>query len=830
MLVAYPAPLDSTPEAKSPRPQLAPGHRRIWGLTLVSVSIILFWLSFVRFWAIEPGASPDRLPWDYFTTGMLIMVVGGLTLFTGTPQTWKIRPWHAALLVAIVAYALYTRIHDLGEYPFGIWFDEAVNGIAARAMDHNPQYRPVLFNHMSSQLLLRLYNIGLDIFGVTNIVGVRIVEALFGVGAVIMAYAVGSQLRGPWFGLLMAFFMAIMRWSINFSRIGMPGIEATFFLLLSFYFLYRYFQRHRWRDAFLFGIATGLGLWFYAAFRFTALALIVYALLKSRFWRQPRIVGIGLLMVLAVLITIFPLAVYAYHNTDAFTERSRQVLIIYSDVRQASTLTEALWNNIESHLRMFHIEGDRNGRHNLPKEPMLGPIMGALMVLGIGLALRGWRRLEEWFFLIVFTAGLGAAILTLEWEAPQALRSIGILPAIAYFCSLATFAIGQLLWETRQTRILLIVTILGLAASLWINHQIYFDTQRYNLDVWKSYSTYETITGHVASARPYSTRIYYSPLVGYSPSAEFLNPNIANRQAALTLPDAIPLRIPPTNPVTVILHEDDGWLYEYSQLHYPHAQFSAIHPSDYGIDMGLDRALFYIIDLTPADIANVQGLEEDGTGILYAPSYGDYYFDVPANALVFVNDIPVQSSEQAIQLSVGNHPIRIEPPDAAIEWKPPGSHLFQPIREHFLYHEPVASRGFLGSYYPNENWVEPPALQRIDPTLDVFFHHLPLMRPYTVSWKGWLIIDTPGEYLFQLLAVEWAELRIDAQPVLTVPERGQTVTASMSLQAHEHLVEVRFLDNVSHSEIRLRWRPPNQQEFTTIPPGQIIPYTAIPQP
>ena len=55
----------------------------------------------------------------------------------------------------------------------------------------------------------------------------RVVTAILATFGVIMAYLVGRELRGRWFGLIMAALLAVMRWSINPSRIAFPGAEPS---------------------------------------------------------------------------------------------------------------------------------------------------------------------------------------------------------------------------------------------------------------------------------------------------------------------------------------------------------------------------------------------------------------------------------------------------------------------------------------------------------------------------------------------------------------------------------------------------------------------------
>ena len=47
------------------------------------------------------------------------------------------------------------------------------------------------------------------------------------------AYFAGRELFNRRMGLVLAFFLAVSRWDINWSRIGMHGVSVPFFELLS---------------------------------------------------------------------------------------------------------------------------------------------------------------------------------------------------------------------------------------------------------------------------------------------------------------------------------------------------------------------------------------------------------------------------------------------------------------------------------------------------------------------------------------------------------------------------------------------------------------------
>ncbi|NDJ86614.1 MAG: hypothetical protein GYB66_12060 [Chloroflexi bacterium] len=609
----------------------------------------------------------------------------------------------------------------------------------------------------------------------------------------------------------------------------MTGIEVAFNNLLAFYFLLRLLRYGYWRDAVWLGLSAGLGLWFYAAFRFTGLALAIVALVRVRRWRT---VVSGIIAGLIVMALVFPIVVYSQVESDEFLYRTRKIQIFDPDNRQAPTLAEAIANNIQAHAKMFHIEGDHNGRHNLPGTPMLDPVMGMLMILGIGLALRNVHQSTGWYFLVLLITGLLPGILTLESEAPQSLRTIGVLPSVAYLCALAVFAIGQMLVDQPRTRPLVMGIGVALATSLYSNYALYFEDQRHDFKVWDGFSPVQSILGRTVADYPADQRLLFSPLISFAPTIAFFAPDVEQRQETLILPDALPIRAEPTYAASIFLQKDDRWLWDYAQRLYPNATFHKITLQE--LDLNTDRSgvLIYVIDLTPADIASLQGLGADGTGALYIPEYGAYRLSGPWGTNLYLDGQLVDARDQ-LMLGAGNHAIRIEPPGGLLEWRQSDDFSFDAVPEHFLYHHPVGAYGFTGWYYRIDNQdsliqrIESgisPSLVRVDPALDAYFHVLHLPRPYGVAWRGWLQVKETGSYGFSLRAIEWAELRVNGTQVAETPGPDQTIYTTVELPPGLHEIQVRFLDTVPYSRIHLLWQPPGQQGFTTPPPELFSPF------
>src|SRR5205823_14844889 len=131
----------------------------------------------------------------------------------------------------------------------------------------------------------------------------------------------------------------------------------------------------------------------------------------------------------------------ALKNPDIFFARTTTVSIF--ERRDEPDIVKALWSNFGKHMLMFNLQGDRNGRHNLPNEPELDPTMGALAVLGFAYALWRWRDPPNLLMLLLFFIMNLGGILSVDFEAPQSLRSIGVMPALIYFAALPLAGIAR---------------------------------------------------------------------------------------------------------------------------------------------------------------------------------------------------------------------------------------------------------------------------------------------------------------------------------------------------------------------------------------------------
>lgn len=800
---------------------------------------------------------------------------------------------HQFAILLILALAAFLRLWQFESLPFGTWYDEAENGLQALRILETPGYYPIYVGsiHAPSHYVY-LIATAFELFGVST-ESIRLVSVGMGLATVLAGYLMGGELFGRAGGVLLALLLALSRWHINLSRLGMYNASTPLFSLLVMFFLLRGLRRGRYLDFALAGLSLGLGLCFYVAFQLfvgvVGLFLVLMVLTERdflrRFWREL------LLMLGVALLVVAPVVRYAWLQPGPFFERTQKTSLF------AKTTPEqrlpALLENTRKHLLMFNVQGDPNGRHNLPGEPMLDPFSGALLVLGLGLAL--WRGLlaARQPRLLLLPVWLGVTllggILSLNFEAPQSLRSIGALPAAYLLAALPLVVLWQA-WRQGGGRyfpnalagpLALLFVLLG-----YSNFHTYFYRQALDFASWNAFSTPETITANLLNqlscgcleTEHFSTTIlqenapfqtertidgqteaYVISFFHGHPTLNFLA-RAALPFRRLETTDHLPLPWTGDKSVALIVNAESRSIFEEARQTYPHATFVEFAPP-----FGGPTVVSYAL-LTPQDIVSVQGLignyyqnetwagdpaltrqdrvlrfdwatdapltqpfSVEWTGVLRTTLYGahQFFLQAPALAELYIGEERIVAGEGelvgGVVLAEGNHALRVRavgaPGPFSLAWRPPdrGPEI---IPAQSLYGPPVSSNGLLGRYFPNDSWQAPPAFARIDPQLNLYFHVIPLPRPYTVEWSGKIAIPQAGDYRFALESLDGAALWIDEQPIIAETQPNVYTETTVTLQPGLRDIRVRYADRTDHSHINLYWAPPGAAM-------QIIPANAL---
>jgi hypothetical protein len=580
------------------------------------------------------------------------------------------------------------------------------------------------------------------------------------VAVVIASYLFGREFFDRRSALVLAFLIAISRWGVNFSRIGMYCITTPFFEFLVLYFLMRGLRSRRSVDFALGGTAMGFGACFYSAFYLFApvvgLFLIHKAIVERGLVRRHYL-GI-LVFVLAAALVFAPVGQFAWRNPKTFFDRTRTTSIFRD--KTPSQAIKAVCQSTKQHLLMFNYRGDPNGRHNLPGEPMLDFVTSALFVLGLGYSLYHWRQPKYLLLVVWLLVMLCGGIFSLEFEAPQSLRAIGTLP-VAYVLACVPLHLIATEWDTSVKRwSWLPIAACGLLLVYigWKNMHTYFQVQARDFAVWNAFSTAETLTARRMAAMGPGYDFHVISLYDQHPTLRFLARNVTQYKRLETT-DTMPLRESGEREAVLFIDPERRSLFLDAKRYYPGGIFEEFR-SPYG-----GPAVLYYCQLSPKQIKDIQGLVgryyrgagEQGNkgaeelvlerkeaqisfdwgaepplpvpfrarweGVLYIPRYGRYRLGLmaPAEGRVYLDEnlLLDEPGEVELFLAKGNHALRVTAEGGAgrveLYWQPPGEPP-NPIPQQFLYTTPpVTNNGLLGRYYRGLEWAGEPALEQIDP-------------------------------------------------------------------------------------------------------------------
>ena len=564
----------------------------------------------------------------------------------------------------------------------------------------------------------------------------------------------------------------------------------------------------------------------------------------------------------AALVMAAPVAQYAVLEPTDFFDRTRA-----SSVFAMAPAGEAVGNivdNLRAHTLMFNVEGDTNPRHNLPGAAMLDGLSAALLVLGIVACLVCWSRTA----LVILPIWLGVmlipGVLTIPWEAPQALRAIGVLPAVAVLVALAVCALWQAgrasPWTfTRRLTPVVCCALLALIALLNVGR--YFGEQASDPRVYAAFSTDETLIGRDMlrqQARGYS--LFTSRQFKHSLAIDL----------AANGPDFAVLRAPQDVPINagrvgrgaaVYVEPREAAVYHLLRLYYPDADFREVRPPGGG------EPMFYVAEMSREQLRSRQGLEavyapdggppvlgwtpttgaalalelgEDATpfdfswtGALHVTEPGEYALAVESSEAVEVllNGVPVltgERAEAAIRPAVGIHALevkgRVEESGGTLRlvWRPRSS-AWSTIPESHLFRGDVRPYGLAGRFYAVDGESETYIAARVTPSMQPFWYDPVTPEPYRAVWEGALDAPDDGDYGFTLSAEGELSLGIDGHLVARIPPDETTPhSAVVPLAGGPHRVRVEYVSESPPSQFTIYWTPPGG-EYEPLPIEQLTP-------
>lgn len=322
------------------------------------------------------------------------------------------------LLLLILTVAAVLRLWQIGSIPPGFHFDESFEGLEAWRILTNPAYRPVFLmgnfgvpplNAYANALMFGLFQ---AFGGEAGPTAMRVTAALFGVAGVAAVYLLAVEVRRldptlpAAFPFLAAASLALMRWHIHFSRMGIEPVIVPLLWAGSAWLLLRGWRTGGWLSFLGVGALLAAAMYTYQGawvIPLLAVPLVGHLILSDRPRLARRWIGLLAAGALALLL-VLPLTGFFRQNSDLLLLRPSQIAAVGQDGEPAEANLAA---NIWGTLRMFGPgqTGDQDPRRNLPGLPALNLWQVVPFYLGLGLAL--WRiRRPAYALLVIGLAGL----------------------------------------------------------------------------------------------------------------------------------------------------------------------------------------------------------------------------------------------------------------------------------------------------------------------------------------------------------------------------------------------------------------------------------------
>ena len=461
-------------------------------------------------------------------------------------------------LLAILAVALAFRLWRIGATPPGFHFDESFEGLEAWRILTEPGYRPIFLEGNFGVTPLNAYANAVS-FGVARLLGaepgptvMRVTAAIFGVLGVLATWWVAAELRllgensgsggaqgqpgsavgnrtdwslntGHWslaFPLWAAGALAVMRWHVHFSRMGIEPILVPLLWAASTALLLRGWRTGGWLSFAGAGALVAAAIYAYQGawvVPFIAAATVLILFLAT--WRQSeqrgRRLGGALLAGAVAALLVAPLAWHFRLHPDALLLRPSQIAVVGEEAQGA---TGSPGSNAVATAAMFWpfgATGDGDPRRNIPGEPALPvwlalPFWGGLLLALVRLIGPGRSAGQRASAAIILAAWAGLlAVGVVSEYAPHFHRILGAAAPTALLIGGGLDWLWQ--WRPRGVAAVRWAAPVLLAGGAIAGARDYFVRWAALPDLYYAFDVGLWEIGRWAAAQPHDAPLYISP-------------------------------------------------------------------------------------------------------------------------------------------------------------------------------------------------------------------------------------------------------------------------------------------------------------------------------
>jgi 4-amino-4-deoxy-L-arabinose transferase-like glycosyltransferase len=411
----------------------------------IQVVSIFFTVSAMFFYAIVGENSLARWLWLVGLGIFLasLFVKNQFDTATSREESPVFRWFHALILFLLLILAFYLRVYRLYDIPLDLSTDMASVGIGAREYLLGMENR--IFGtgwYYMPRITFIPYAASMAVAG-NNLFGLYFATVIMGtlniLGIYLFVWRLFDRHR---LALLTAVIVTINPAHINFSRIT-SYMDPWFLGFFGLFFFLDGLKGRRKVSLAIAGIFTGFTLVSYPSGR-AIIPLIIIGLacawMYQRKWITDNYGGL-IWMALGLLAALGPNLIYFITDWSVYMQRSREVIIFnlgniehLKYTYEVNSTWMVVWEQIKRSVLQFNYYTDRSAQFSYP-HPMFSSLISPLLILGFGMSLYRWKKLEYLFVISSFSLILVVGSI-LTNDAPTWVRLVGIIPLTALLMAL----------------------------------------------------------------------------------------------------------------------------------------------------------------------------------------------------------------------------------------------------------------------------------------------------------------------------------------------------------------------------------------------------------
>lgn len=416
--------------------------------------------------------------------------------------------WHWILL-GLVILGVVVRLVGFGRVPVSLYWDEMAmwndaQSIISTGKDlHNRSwFQPLFISYGDFKLPIYIWMVGLSSLLTSDMmVATRLPSLLAGVSMIPAVYFLLSSWLSPtsskkyawwsFFPLVAAGVVAVMPWSLHFSRVGYEGHLSAAFLLWSLVFWIKFLKNseHKLQIAWG-GLSVLLGtmaVYTYFSTRFVwPVVVVLLSLVQIKKWPHAALALGFLILWMASLYPMSQADFYKASNEfrlsttsvlnqpnlpleiNVWREQSGNTFLSRILYNRYAFISRQIGQNMLAHMTPEYLfwRGDANLRHGIGTVGILFAAWTPFFYFGIY-----WLWKKDWTLGLVLSIWWLVALLpaSVPMDVPHALRSLNALPVLAIFTAAGMVGVLSVFSHLgRGARLLTVLCVLGISlTTIW---------------------------------------------------------------------------------------------------------------------------------------------------------------------------------------------------------------------------------------------------------------------------------------------------------------------------------------------------------------------------